>query len=284
LWFINNRKLERKVLGVLAKYQEKYEVTIYGFVLMGNHYHLLAKFPKVNRALFMRDFNSAVARLVGRYVGEHGRRSVWARRYSYQVLPRKEDVFHWFYYAALNPVSSGIVRGVDDYPSYNSFSDASRGIAIKYQWIDWSKYLMQRRYSPNLKPEDFTQEYTLQYSRLPGYEDLDQVTYEGLLKRELYQRQSKLVEERLHEKKGFLGLSKLRKQETGAKPLSTKTSTRHSFRPLVLTLCSETKRWFLQIYFGIKELFLKASAGFRAGNLTVDFPKGTYPPPRLAAF
>ena len=64
LWLVGNQGLENQILGYLGKYQQRYEAEIYGFILMGNHYHLMASFPKMNRALFMRDFNSAVARAV----------------------------------------------------------------------------------------------------------------------------------------------------------------------------------------------------------------------------
>ncbi|RIL09582.1 MAG: hypothetical protein DCC75_06190 [Proteobacteria bacterium] len=282
LWFIKCPDLEERILGCLARYQARHEVVIYGFILMGNHYHLLARFPKQNRALFMRDFNSAVARLVGRYVKEHGRRSVWARRYSYQVLIRAEDVFHWFMYLSLNPVSSGIVPRIQEYRSYNSYFDASRGMKRSYKWIDWSKYLMQVRFKPSLTEEDFINEYELSYSRLPGYEDLSKEEYQKALSREVEKRQASIRSERFSRGEGFLGLKLMKTQVPGQVPRSSKSSSRYSFRPLVLTLCIETKKTFLSLYFAIRESFTIASRAFRAGDFKVSFPSGTYPPPRLA--
>ena len=46
LWFVNNKKLEEEVLSYLAKYQNIYGVVLYAFILIGNHYHMVAKFPK----------------------------------------------------------------------------------------------------------------------------------------------------------------------------------------------------------------------------------------------
>jgi len=281
LWLINNKRLEALILGALARYQEIYGVIIYGFILMGNHYHLLAKFPRCNRALFMRDFNSAVARIIGREVQVHGRRSVWARRYSYQVLLRPEDIRHWFYYIALNAVSSGLVASAVSYPGYNSFFDGARGITRTYRWIEWSKYLMKVRYNPKLTPDDFALEYKLNLTRLPGTEGLSPKEYQSSLMLELERRQQVLVQKRLGSGRGFLGLIGLKAQAIGSKPKSTKQSSRHSHRPLILTLCAETKRKFLDTYFSIKDLFKKASCAFCLGDLSVVFPKGTYPPPRL---
>jgi hypothetical protein len=187
---------------------------------MGNHYHLLASFPKRNRALFMRDLNSALARLIGRYVSAHGRRSVWARRYSYQVLLRDEDVRHWFYYVALNPVSSGITRSVSQYPSYNSFFDAARGKVRICTWIDWSRYLLYKRNHSEAKPSHFAKEYRLKLSRLPGLEKVSVKRYKELVFIEAKKRQKRLVTERERAGKGFLGPAKLLAQTPGTSPRS----------------------------------------------------------------
>lgn len=278
LWLMNNLYLESLILGILGKYQEVYGVVLYAFVVMGNHYHLIARFPNCNRAAFMRDFNSSVARLVGRVVGECGRRSIWARRYAHQVLPNPEDVRHWFYYVALNPVSSGLVSNISDYPSYNSFYDAANFKTRRVTWIDWSKYQIAKRHR-DVKPEQFQKEYTLTFSKLPGDEQISNETYTSELINELRERQADLVKERLSQGKGFLGKDKIKSQSIGAKPKSTKTSERASFRPLVLTLCKETKKTYLQMYFAIQDAFLEASHSFRNGDRGAIFPTGTYPPP-----
>lgn len=282
LWFIKNKALEEKILGALARYQEKYQVKIYSFILMGNHYHLIAQFPNCNRARFMRDFNSMVARLVGRYVKLHGRCAVWARRYSYQVIPREIDIWHWFFYVALNPISSGITKSIGEYPAYNSIYDAMNGVVRTYKWIDWSKYLLKKRYKKNVSPDEFVVEHKLVYSRLPGHEELSQETHRDQIVEEIQTRTSQLVQERVDLGKGFLGPKLLSKQQIGAKPKTTKISTRYSYRPLVLTLCMETKNKFLQAYFNILDSFIIASKKYRQGDLSADFPCGTYPPPILS--
>lgn len=55
---MNNKTLELVILGYLAKYQKMYKVKIYGFIIMGNHLHLLAAFPEGNKARFMRSFGA----------------------------------------------------------------------------------------------------------------------------------------------------------------------------------------------------------------------------------
>jgi hypothetical protein len=49
LWFVNNKPLEQKILGYLAKNQVLFDPTYYAFVIMGNHYHHLARFKPDTR-------------------------------------------------------------------------------------------------------------------------------------------------------------------------------------------------------------------------------------------
>lgn len=280
LWFTKNPELEQRILGSLARYQEIHEVRFFAFVMMGNHYHLIAQFPKRNRALFMRDFNSAVARLVGRHVKSHGRRAVWARRYAYQVLPRDEDIRHWYYYCALNPVSSGITETIEEYRNFNSHFDSIRGIERTYKWVDWSAYLMKSRGAKPVSPEQFSREYTLRFSRLPGYGDLSQEEYGSRTSAILEERRVEAVLKRRNRGEGFLGWERASLQKPGAMPRATKTSKRNSHRPLVLSRCNATRAAFLRLYFQIRATYRAVSAAFRQGEAAL-FPTGTYPPPRL---
>ena len=281
LWLINNKELERHLLGALAKYAEEYGVILYAFIIMGNHYHLMAKFPRSNRAAFMRVFNSVTARVVGRVVKEHGRRSVWGRRYAHQVTPRNEDVQHWFLYSALNPVICGLVPKIREYHGYNSFHAAATGREEKFEAVDWSAYTLAKRTNPTISPNLFKKDYLLTFARLPGYENHSQQEYKALLFTKLEERRIEEVNRRYNEGKGFMGQELLLKQKVGSEPRHTKTSQRNSHRPLVLTLCMETRRQFLSEYFAIRDLFIEASAAFRSGDFHVPFPAGTYRPPVL---
>lgn len=60
LWFVNNPQLEQYALGHLARYREKHEIELYAFVMMGNHQHVAARYPKENRSQFFRDFNARI--------------------------------------------------------------------------------------------------------------------------------------------------------------------------------------------------------------------------------
>lgn len=278
LWFINNNKLEHYILAFLAKYQEMYGVVVYGFILMGNHYHLIAKFPNSNRSHFLRSFNSIIAKLVASFVPTFDGGRLWARRARVQILPLNSDVEHWSFYLALNPVSGGQTEKYSEYPLYNSFTDAACQRVKKFELIDWSDYNNRKRYNSNIKPLDCVKTYSLNYSRLPGYENFSHKEYVKYLYKNVERRRLEIVKKRISEGKGFAGRKAILATTPGSKPKSTKTSERNTKRPLILTLCTEAKRICTEKYFLILAAFKEASRRYRSGEFSVEFPIGTYRP------
>ena len=64
MWFANNLKVEEAILGFTAKYTEHYGAKLYALAIEGSHIQAPAHFPNCNRAGFMRDVNSNVAKAV----------------------------------------------------------------------------------------------------------------------------------------------------------------------------------------------------------------------------
>ena len=278
LWFVNNPKLVEKVLAFLAKYQERFGVTLYGFILMGNHYHLLARFPRGNRAAFLQAFNAVIACLTKWYVPAFKDGKLWGRRARVQVVPNPEDVLDRFLYLSLNPVGAGLCRKLAEFNGYDCHSDVFLKEGRSFSLVDWSDYRNRSRYNRKLKPKDCMKSYTLRYSRLPGMEKLATKAYYNELTARIEKRRQALIAERVKEDQGFAGKELLLKTRPGTMPRHTKTSTRESKRPLILTLCVKTREQFLKFYFSLVEAYRKASARFRRGLLNTKFPPGTYRP------
>ena len=278
LWFVNNRKFEQRVLAFLAKYQQLYGVQIFAIVIMGNHYHLLARFPNCNRAAFLRSFNSMFARLATRHIPGFRDGSLWARRARVQVVPNSDDVANTFPYVVLNPIASGLCKNLSEFNGYSSLHDGLNKKPQVFRMVDWADYGNRRRYNEKLKPSDCEKTYELFFSRLPSMEELSQKEYVAKVSRLIEEKRIKMIAERRKQGKGFANKELLRKINAGNRPRFTKTSTRDSKRPLVLTLCRETRRRFLNFYFATLAAYQAASRIFRAGILTADFPPGTCRP------
>ena len=126
LWFVHNRRIEEAVLGYLGRYATRYDAKIYACAIEGNHIQIPALFPKANRADFMRDFNSTVARAVPRHVVEYPGGRFWGRRYSGESMPGAADVENQFFYTVLQAVQDGLVEKISR-PAIPRDSRASQG-------------------------------------------------------------------------------------------------------------------------------------------------------------
>jgi len=279
LWFVNNPRLQSAILALAAKWSERREVTLFALAIEGNHIQIPALFPKSNRSDFARDFNSGVAKAVAFHVPGYDEGGLWARRYSNEFLPAPEDIEEYFFYTVLQSVQDGLVEKISDYPGYNCFSDAVRGVERKFKIVDRKRFNQARKRNPKTaRIEDFTSIYTLKYARLPGYEHLTQEEYSKLMHEKLEARRIDTVQKRKAAGKGFLGRAGLLATKPGARPKNTKTSDINSHRPRILSVCpkrrAEHKAWYFSVFFAYKD----ASKRYRAGELDVEFPEGTYRP------
>jgi len=279
LWFVNNTPLEEQILGYLAKYQQKYDVVIYAFVMQGNHFHLEARFPNRNRASFYKDFNSRTAECVRKYVLNYPGGSLFRRRYSEQAIVGDEDIEKEFFYCALQAVKSGLAERISDYPGYNSFSDAISGRDRKCKLIRWGAFNQAKRDRSSATIEEFTDEYNLTFTRIPGYEGMPTSEYKNHITSIYDQKRCELVRQRKKEGKWFLGKKALRKVKAGSLPRTTKTSKRNDFRPLVICSCPIARKAFYDWYFSIYEQYKEAVKKYLLGDKDAEFPPWTYKPP-----
>ncbi|MEY4668870.1 MAG: hypothetical protein RL518_1569 [Pseudomonadota bacterium] len=277
LWLVNNDQLEEAILGYAARYTTRHEVKMYALAIEGNHIQNVCMFPRANRSHFMRDFNSAVARAVARFQHSYPGGPFWHRRYSAEYLVACPDIEDRFFYTVLQPVNDGLVDDIRDYPGYNCFEDAITGRKRTCKVVKWKEYNDARRWNRSVSIEQFTELCTLKYERLPGYDHLSSKEYETMMRRKLKERTKAVLEVR--KAKHSLGPVRLKEIKPGATPKKTKTSGRFDYRPRVLSKDPERlalgEAWYFSIYFHYKN----CSARYRAGELTVEFPPGTYKPP-----
>jgi len=279
LWFKLTPQLCDFFHAALARYQEIYQVEIYAFCLMGNHYHLLARFPKGNRALFERDFNSIIARALPRLVKGFPGGKLWARPYKLQIVPDYPDIVDRFLYTVLNPVSSGITTNPTSLNRPNALSIIKEGGERICRWFNRTNYENAKRRNPNVDKERYYTNHTLRISRLPGMKTLPNSQYVAMIEELVAERRNNILKDRRSKGFGFLGEKILESQKAGVKPRHTKTSTRESQNPLVLSLCHKTRQRVLKLYLDIVERYKVASYKFRNRIEGFEFPTNTYMPP-----
>ncbi|MDW5444070.1 REP-associated tyrosine transposase [Polaromonas sp. SM01] len=103
------------LLGLIDENAKKFGVAIHAYVLMGNHFHLLAT-PESTEAL--PKMMQAVGRRYVRYFNDSQGRSgtLWEGRYRSTVIQTELYLLACMAYIDLNPVRAGLVAEARDYP------------------------------------------------------------------------------------------------------------------------------------------------------------------------
>lgn len=102
-------------LTLLDENARKFGVAIHAYVLMGNHFHLLAT-PQTDSGL--PQMMQAIGRRYVRYFNDTQRRSgtLWEGRYKSTLIQAERYLLACMVYIDLNPVRAGVVAQARDYP------------------------------------------------------------------------------------------------------------------------------------------------------------------------
>lgn len=104
----------RYLLGLLHENAKKFDVAIHAYVLMGNHFHLLAT-PQADKGLPL--LMQAVGRSYVRYFNDLQGRSgtLWEGRYRSTLIQTDRYLMACMAYIDLNPVRAGMAAEAQDY-------------------------------------------------------------------------------------------------------------------------------------------------------------------------
>ena len=102
------------LLGLLEEAAKRFEVALHAYVLMSNHFHLLAT-PQTADGL--PKMMQAVGRSYVRYFNDSQKRSgtLWEGRYKSTLIQTERYLLACMVYIDLNPVRAGMVGAPQDY-------------------------------------------------------------------------------------------------------------------------------------------------------------------------
>lgn len=110
------------LLSLIAENALKFKVALHAYVLMGNHFHLLAT---PDTADGLPQMMQAVGRRYVRYFNDKQQRSgtLWEGRYRSTLIQTERYLLACMAYIDLNPVRAGMVAEATDYPwsSHNHY-------------------------------------------------------------------------------------------------------------------------------------------------------------------
>ncbi|MBI1859367.1 MAG: transposase [Deltaproteobacteria bacterium] len=99
---------------VLGRCSDLYQVEIRSFVLMSNHYHLIARTPLGDPGEVVRYLQTEVARAIQKKSGRINH--IFGGRYKWSLLWNESAFAFAYKYVARNPIAAGLCSRVEDWP------------------------------------------------------------------------------------------------------------------------------------------------------------------------
>ena len=294
-------ELNELIGGIIARYQEMHEITLFAGKAMSNHVHTFAQAPRGNLADFERDVNRETALRVNRYLERRG--SLWGSRYKAEPVVRNaepleefplekwqtegilsdDDALDAFLYVTCNNVHHGAERHPTRWPGFCTYRQSLSGKEKKYRFFHYTEYHQALNRAKRLRSreelprkQDYYSEHTLNISPLPLLKDLSQEDRKEFIKYHTAKRSEEYIAKRAAKGLGIMTRKEiLEMPRRGVIPKNPSRKQRSRGR------CTdpEAKKIFHQKRKGIEAKYKRSSARFRGGDLNVWFPEHTYRPP-----
>jgi REP element-mobilizing transposase RayT len=264
-------ELNALLLGVLGRALSLYPaVQVHAFVFAWNHLHMLLSVPDAQAlACFMRHVNSNVAREAGRL--HSWRDKFWGRRYRSIVVADEESQVARLRYILSHGAKERWVDRPGDWPGPSSFHALVDGTALTGLWVDRSLEARAGRRKQHADPSIYQRSYDVQLAPLPCWQALDRQEHRRLC-RELVAHIERHLPDREHP---ALGVDRILQEHPHSQPESLKRSP----APFVHASTAARRKAFRLMYVAFEEGFSDATHRMRSGELAVDFPEGSFPPP-----
>ena len=277
LLFIPKPPLNEIVGGVVARYQEFYNIDIFGISVLGNHYHILCRSLTGQIHLFAENINREIAHRVNRYLGRTG--PVWSRRYDDLVVLEDKDTLEALLYVVTNPTKHFLVENPKSWPGICSYRQSLGAKPKQYKFFKYTEYHAALKLAKNsgdrVKRSDFEVVHTLVITPVNRISGLERVSY-ATLRSLLAERVAKLVKERRAAGKGFLGRKNVLAQPIRGKFPFTSSKSK---RPICYTKNIKALGQYRKERKILRAAYRDSSISFRSGNYLVEFPAYTIRPP-----
>ncbi len=126
-----------KLVSSLRFCLSKYNASLFGFVLMPSHLHLVIGIQGERLGPFMRDFKKFIAQKAADELGIHTNR-LWMPRYDRVVITSSEVLLTKLTYIHLNPVKAGLCADESDWKWSSVHAYSGRWESVLPVWTDWS--------------------------------------------------------------------------------------------------------------------------------------------------
>ncbi|MCH9646735.1 MAG: transposase [Deltaproteobacteria bacterium] len=271
-----SERLNAIVIGVLALAQRKYQVRVHACSYLSNHGHLLISAESQKQiSSFMEFVGSNVAREVNRL--HRWKTRFWARPYiGVPVVGGSEIQIQRLKYILSQGTKEGLVDSPLNWPGINSAKALANGQNLGGIWVDRTALHEARRKSPREKVHamDFEEELTLELSPLPCWLDLTPEKRQGEIRALISDIEQEAAARHCRKGTRPLGRRAVLRQDPHHRVERLKTSP----APKVHAGNQELRKQFFQAYRLFTEAFRAAAKRLRLGDLSAEFPEGSFPP------
>ena len=269
-----------RILGVLGRAAEYYDVDVHAFGMASNHYHVLYRAEHgLQMSRFQGHLNSNLARELGRLYG--WQEKFWSRRYRAMIVgDEPEAQRERLKYVLGTGTKEQLVASPLEWPGPNAARALIHGEPVVGYWFNRTKEWKARRRGEDFQKYDYATRYELELQPLPAFADLTPEEYRALIAEVLSE-----IEEEAAAKRGdrpVLGVEKILSEDPCRRPLKTKKSPAPMLffakRPEVREAQMNSYEDFVDGYeLAADRLVQAASQGRRLDPLR-HFPSGSFPP------
>lgn len=274
-----SERVNKLILGVLAKAQKKYDVPVFAPTFLSNHGHLLLWFRDAeHQAKFMHFVDGNIAREIGR---EHGwRGKFWGKPFSSSIVANDEaSQVTMLRYVLEQACKEGLVARPQDWPGVHAASILLSGRNPKGTWVNRTALYEARRRKKNrekIRAIDFEEELELEISQIPCWAELSAEEYRARIAELVREIEERTAARYRSEGGRPLGRRAVLRQDPHHQPDSAKASR----LPIVIAAGRELREKYLEAYRIFVRAYRAAAKRLKAGELTVPFPEGCFPPAR----
>jgi REP element-mobilizing transposase RayT len=262
------------VVGIVGRAQRRTGMPIVAFVFLSNHCHFLLR-PEsaAQMARFMGYVLSNIAREVGRL---HGwREKFWSRRYAAIVVSDEEAAqVDRLRYILSHGVKEGFVLTPAAWPGVHCAGVLLDGVPLRGTWYSRTAQFHARRRGEDASERACSTTETVALTPLPCWEARSEVFRRTAIAELI----AEVVEagETIRAGSSPIGAERV----VRAHPHQEPPRSARRVAPPVHAATKRARLAFLAAYRAFVDAYRRATARLRASVFDVEFPLGSFPPPR----
>ncbi len=262
------------IRGILARYAERHGIGLVAPAFLLNHFHLLAVAPDAHSlSAFMRDVKSSLARRIGTRVGWNC--TFWGRRYDPILVSDEEAAqVERLTYLLSQTLKENLVTRVADYPGVHAAHHLLSGKPLGGHWHNGTHAYRAGRSRRRRPPQAFLERHEVDLVPLPCWAHLPPEAYRARIAEIVARLERETRERHREEDTRPLGRRRILVQD----PLRTTPDPRSGPKPRVHAACQAVRKQMLAALRAFLDAYRRASAAWREGDFTVEFPEGAFAP------